>query len=34
MYTKQCLVHGNLMTPNEYFALKNEYNEEDEKYFI
>ena len=33
MYTKQCLVHGNLMTPNEYFALKNEYNEEDEKIF-
>ncbi len=33
MYTKQCLVHGNLMTPNEYFASKDEYNQRDEKKF-
>ena len=33
MYNKQCLVHGNLMTPNEYFVLNNEYNVKDEKKF-
>ncbi len=33
MYNKQCLVHGNLMTPDEYFALKDEYNPKDEKIF-
>ncbi len=25
MYNRQCLVHGNLMTPNEYYALKKDY---------
>ena len=33
MYKNQCLVHGNLMTADEYFALHENYNIEDKKIF-
>ncbi len=33
MYSRQCLVHGNLMTPNEYYLLKDNYNSQNENSF-
>ena len=34
MYTRQCLVHGNLMLPDVYFLLSKNYNKKNDKTFF
>ena len=34
MYTRQCLVHGNLMLPNEYYLLNKNFNRKNDKTFF